>query len=85
MRHREIDRVTRAIEGNEVAKSKQDHRDRVCPFGPLWTVSEGTNKDDEEKTDVQLEEDFEDDLTGASGEEVESVVGAIRCGGFDEL
>jgi hypothetical protein len=51
----------------------------------LWSVSEGTNKNDEENADVEFKEDFEDNLTGASGEKVESIVGAIRCGGFDEL
>ena len=85
MRHREIDCVARAIKGDDVTKSKEDHRERVCPLGPLWSVSEGTDKNDEENTDVELEEYLEDDLTGASGEEVESIGGAVSCGGFDKL
>ena len=51
----------------------------------MWPISEGTNEDDENNTDVEFEENLEDDLTGASRQEVESVVGAICCGGFNEL
>lgn len=51
----------------------------------MRSVSEGTDKNDEENADVEFEEDFEDDLTSALGEEVESIVGAVRCGGFNEL
>lgn len=51
----------------------------------MWSISEGTNEDDENNTDVQFEEDFEDDLTGASRQEVESIIGAVRCGRFDKL
>ena len=51
----------------------------------MWSVSEGTNEDDENNTDVEFEEDFKDDLTSASRQEVERIVGAIRCGGFHEL
>ena len=51
----------------------------------MWPISEGTNQDNENNTDVQFEEDFKDDLTGASRKEVESIVGAVRCGRFDKL
>lgn len=85
MRHREIDGVACAPKSDDVAQSKQKHRDRVRPFGSLWSVSEGTNKDNENNTDVEFEEDFKDDLTSASRQEVESVIGAVRCSGFNEL
>ena len=51
----------------------------------MWSISEGTDEDDENNADVEFKEDFEDDLTGASGQEFESVVGAVCCGRFDEL
>jgi len=51
----------------------------------LWPISEGTDEDDENDADVEFEENFEDDLTGASGQEFERIVGAVRCGGFDKL
>jgi hypothetical protein len=51
----------------------------------LRSVSEGTNKHHENNTDVEFEEDFKDDLTSALRQEVEGIVGTIRCGGFDEL
>lgn len=85
MRHCEIDGVARAPEGDYVAQAKENHRDRVRPFGSLWTVSEGTNEDDENNTNVEFEEDFEDNFTRAFRQEVESIVGAVRCGRFDEL
>lgn len=51
----------------------------------MWPISEGANQDDENDADVELEENFEDDLTGSSRQEVESIVGAFRCGRFDKL
>jgi len=51
----------------------------------LRSVSEGTDEDDENNTNVELEEDFKDNLSSAPRQEVESIVGALRCGGFDKL
>lgn len=85
MRHCEVDSVASAPKGNNVTQPKHHHRDRVRPLRSLWSVSEGANQDDENDADVELEEHFEDDLTGSPRQEVESIVGALRCGRFDKL
>lgn len=85
VRHSEVDGVACAPEGDDIAQSKKNHRDRIRPFRPLRSVSEGANEDDENNTDVEFEEDFEDNFTSASRQEVKGIIGAFRCGRFDEL
>jgi len=65
VRHCEIDSVARAPKSDDVTQSKQNHRDRVRPFGSLWSVSEGANEDNENDTNVELEENFEDNLASS--------------------
>ena len=65
MRHCEIDGVACAPKGDDVTQSKQNHRDRVRPFRSLWAVSERANEDNENDTNVELEENFKDNLASS--------------------
>jgi len=51
----------------------------------LWSVSEGTNEDDENNANVEFEENFEYDLSSSFRQEVESISGTVRCGRFNKL
>ena len=84
MRDGQVDGIASAPKRDNVAKTEEDDTDRVRPLRTLRPVAERTNQDDEQKTEVKLEEDLEDFGTSAVGEEVESILFAGGCRG-DEL
>ena len=74
MGNSEVDSVASAPERDDVAKTKEDDTDRVRPFRSLWPVTERADQDDEQETQVELEEHFEDRRTSTFGKEVERIV-----------
>ena len=69
MRDGQVDGIASAPKRDNVAKTEEDDTDRVRPLRTLRPVAERTNQDDEQKTEVELEEDLEDFGTSAVGEE----------------
>jgi len=51
----------------------------------LWAITQRTNQNDEEKTDVEIEEDFDNGLAGSLTEEVEGTLSARFRSRGDEL
>ncbi len=59
----EIDSITTAIQGDDIAYTEQDHRGSVYVFGALRSITERTDDDDKYDSNIELEDDFEDDWT----------------------
>ena len=57
----EIDSITSAVQGDDVAYTEQDHRGSVGVFGTLGSITKRTDDDDKEEGNVELEDDFENE------------------------
>ena len=71
---REVHSIARAPEGDDVAEAEEHDAQRVRPLRALRTVSERTDQDDEEQTQVQLEEYFKDVCTSTFRNEEERII-----------
>ena len=81
MGDRHVDRVSGAPQGDDVTETKEEYCDTVSHLGTLWAITERANGDDEEKTNVQLENDIENDSTGTiKVHERESICSGVLCG-----
>ena len=54
MRHRKVDCESGTPKSDDTTDTEEHHRNGVCPFRTLWTITERTNQDDKQNTNVEL-------------------------------
>lgn len=60
-------------QGDNVAKTKEDDTETVDELGALRSVTEGTNQNDKDQSNVELQDDFKDIGANALRDEVKRV------------
>lgn len=55
MRHRKVDCESSTPKSDDTTDTEEHHRNGVCPFRTLWTITERTNQDDKQNTNVELQ------------------------------
>lgn len=80
-----INRIYGTPSRNDVAQTKHEYRKCVCPFWTLGTVSQGTDEDEENNTNVKVEKYFKDSFPCAVTEEIERVRVSIGRGRRNKL
>jgi len=85
MRNCKVNRVSSTPYRNDVAKSKQQHRNHICPFRALGSISKRTNQNHKKNADVEIQEDFENSLARTTAQKLEWIRFDIGGGGRNQL
>jgi hypothetical protein len=85
MRDSKIHSVCRTPDCNDVTQSEENDSQSVRPFGTLRTVTERTDQDDEEESNVELQEDLEDRFASTLAHKVEGIGFGILGSGTNKL
>lgn len=85
MRNRKVNSVSSTPHCDDVTKSKQQHRNRICPFRTLRSISKRTNQNHEENTDIEIQEDFENGLSCTTTQKLECIRLDIGGSGRNQL
>ena len=64
MGDRHVDGVSGAPQSDDVTETKEEYCDTISHLGTLRAITERANSDHEEKGNVELENDIEDDPAG---------------------
>ena len=55
MRHRKVDCESSTQKSDDTTDTEEHHRNGICPFRTLWTITERTTQDDKQNTNVELQ------------------------------
>lgn len=75
----QINRVSGAPNSDHVTETKEHDANSIRPFRTLRSISQGTNQDDKDETNVKLQKNFKHNLTRSLAHEIEGISFRIRC------